>query len=450
MPVDVQELLGSLCSRFDAAKEIVNTELDCFSTELRELLDESDSLTIDGKKMAKNLLVLAQQCIEMETSEFRTKCEEIVKDLTLKRQQCQTGLLKWLLTRMLFILTRCTRLLHFEKDTEPVDGKSLHKFRKCLESIPSIEVNWFSSQENPESGYIPNLRNDSRLKLKEKRHECVLPQSTQCRTEDVEEGNENSSKNLLLTGLASKDSKFLSNLWQSDVLCGDSAKNNICNSNQEQDHNATYLNSMICRICEELVPIIHLESHSYICAYADKCDLKSFDVNERLWRLAELLEQLVESRNLSAQATDNSPDYRMQMSDSAMTSEGCSPKLSESRSRGVEEMFEDLHEMDTACLEESPVSAFINFRGHLGTKLNLCGPPSSTGSMTSASSTNTPRAGNFDLFWLDHNNPSDLEDVKQVLYLQTNKYSLKETLCSKKERKKKLDVQALLSVYIRN
>lgn len=412
---DMKELLGSLCSRFDAAKEIVNTELDCFSTELMEALHESDSLTTDGQKMAKNLLVLAQQCIEMETSEFRTKCEDIVKDLTLKRQQCQTGLLKWLLTRMLFILTRCTRLLHFEKDTEPVDGKSLHKFQKCLESIPSIEVNWFPGQEivGPESGYIPNLRNDSRFKLKEKKHECFLPQATQCRSEDVEEGDRNSSKNFMFADLASKSSRFLSNLQQSDALCGDSAINNICNSNQEQDHNATDLNSVICRICEELVPIIHLESHSYICAYADKCDLKSFDVNERLWRLAELLEQLVESRNLSVQATDDSPDCRMHMSDSAMTSEGCSPKLSEWRSRGVEEMFEDLHEMDTACLEESPVSAFI-FRGHLGTKLNLCRPPSSTGSMTSVSSTNTPRAGNFDLFWLDHNNPSDLEDVKQM------------------------------------
>lgn len=50
---DMKELLGSLCSRFDAAKEIVNTELDCFSTELMEALHESDSLTTDGQKNGK-------------------------------------------------------------------------------------------------------------------------------------------------------------------------------------------------------------------------------------------------------------------------------------------------------------------------------------------------------------------------------------------------------------
>lgn len=393
----------------------MNTELNCFSKELTEALHESDSLSVDGRKMVVELLILAQQCTEMDIPDFRAKCEEIVQDLTLKRQQCQTGFIKWLLTRMLFILTRCTRLLHFERDTEPVDGKSFHKFQECLESIPSIEVNWFVNQEivDPVVG-----RNASSCKLNKENHTSILPQVPQCRPEEpVEKGETSPPKDLMLRGSPSKSSHFLSKFQECDVvdgeLSGDTTNCNSHNSNQEQDHFSGDLSSVICRICEELVPISHLESHSYICAYADKCDLKSLDVNERLLRLAELLEQLVESRNLSVQATDDSPDCRM-ISDSAMTSEGCSPKLGDWRSRGVEEMFEELHEMDTACIEDSPVAAFINFRGHLSGKLNLCGPPSTTGSMTSASSANTPRAGNFDLFWLDHNDPSDLEDVKQV------------------------------------
>ncbi|CBI19674.3 unnamed protein product, partial [Vitis vinifera] len=146
--------------------------------------------------------------------------------------------------------------------------------------------------------------------------------------------------------------------------------------------------SVICRICEENVPTSHLESHSYICAYADKCDLKYLDIDERLSKLAEILEQIIESR--------------------------CSPKISEWRNKGVEGMFEDLHEMDTACIDDSYLTNPLNLKGHWGTKLSQYGAPSSTGSMTSMSSTNTPRAGHFDLFWLEHNNPSKLEDVQQM------------------------------------
>ncbi|KAK9270754.1 hypothetical protein L1049_026337 [Liquidambar formosana] len=138
---DLKELLGSLHSRFDAAKEVVNVELASFAGDGMDVLQKND-LNPEGQKMAEDLLILAQQCMEMTSSEFRVKCETIVQDLTEKRRQCQTGLLKWLVTRLLFILTRCTRLLQFQKDCEPIDEKSLHKFKKCLESIPAVEMGW--------------------------------------------------------------------------------------------------------------------------------------------------------------------------------------------------------------------------------------------------------------------------------------------------------------------
>ncbi|XP_027091413.2 probable serine/threonine protein kinase IRE4 isoform X1 [Coffea arabica] len=420
---DMKELLRSLHSRFDAAKEVVNTELDCFSKELMEILQD-DSLSQEGHRMAEQLLILAQECTEMAASKFRTKCEEIVQDLTAKRQQCQAGLLKWLLTRMLFILTRCTRLLHFEKDAEPVDGKSLHKFQECLKSIPSIEVNWFVNQEmaGSESDYAINLKNDSKRNLQKRNHAYTLFRPSQHRFEAaVQQVDAMFPKDFTSIGqnLPSETSRVLPNVQEVDELGGrfseKSTNRASINVSKEQENYMEDSNLVICRICEELVPITHLESHSYICAYADKCYLNSLDVNERLIRLAELLEQLVESRNLSIQATDESPEYsRMQLADSAVASEVYSPKVNEFRNRGMDGMFEDIHEMDTACIEDSQIASFINSKGYWGSKLNLYGPPSSTGSMTSASSTNTPRAGSFDLFWLDHNNPSELEDVKQM------------------------------------
>lgn len=55
--------------------------------------------------------------------------------------------------------------------------------------------------------------------------------------------------------------------------------------------------SVICRICEEEVTLSHLEPHSYICAYADKCEINCLDVDERLLKLEEILEQIIDSRS---------------------------------------------------------------------------------------------------------------------------------------------------------
>ncbi|CAK9142824.1 unnamed protein product [Ilex paraguariensis] len=424
---DLKELLGSLHSRFDATKEVVNTELACFAREAMEVLQKkSDSLSLEGQKMTEELLILAQQCIEMTSLEFRTKCEAVVQDLTERRQQCQTGLLKWLLTRMLFILTRCTRLLHFERDKDPIDEKSLYKFKECLENIPSVEMSWVLNRgiADSDSGYSLNKKGVATRKLQMKNQATVLSQAAQCRSEmSVDESDAVLGKDFMVSEQKSPSENsqigIPSNLQQfrqaDDNFPGESIIKISCGSLQEQEYISDDSNLVICRICEELVPTPHLESHSYICAYADKCDLKGLDVDERLLKLAEFLEQIIEAHNPGVNSTLDSPENsRMHITSSVITPEGCSPKISEWRSKGVEGMFEDLHEMDTACIEDSQLATSINLRGLSAVKLSHCGPPSSTGSMTSASSTNTPRAGNFDFFWPEHNNPSELEDVQQM------------------------------------
>ncbi|KAK9914085.1 hypothetical protein M0R45_037883 [Rubus argutus] len=63
-----------------------------------------------------------------------------------------------------------------------------------------------------------------------------------------------------------------------------------------EQQNVTYENLMICRICEVEIPTVHVEEHSRICTIADRCDLKGLTVNERLERVAEALERIMESR----------------------------------------------------------------------------------------------------------------------------------------------------------
>lgn len=194
-----------------------------------------------------------------------------------------------------------------------------------------------------------------------------------------------------------------------------------CDSLQEREECSDGLDIVICRICEENVPASHLESHSYICAYADKCDLEGFDVDERLLKTAEILEQIVESYNQSNRASCSSPEIsRIQSANSVMGSECHSPRVQEWHSKGMEGMFEDLHEMDTACIDDSHVATSNNLKTLLAMKIGACHRSSSNGSMTPASSTTTPRSGHFDLYWLEHNNPSEHEDVNQVTFFDDN------------------------------
>lgn len=402
--------MGSLRSRFDAAKEVVNMELACFAGELMELSQKKDFSSPEAQKLVEDLLILCQQCSEMTSSELRAKCETVVQDLTEKRKLCQTGLLKWLLTRMLFILTRCTRLLHFERGSESIDENSLHKIKECLDSVPYVEMSWDPDPLLPNAGsaYTSNLIRDAKHELQGQIKTSNSSEATS--TMDFIAINNDSfpqSSHFDLLRSVQEYHKADGNYLGDSV---DKAGSSL----HEQERNLGGSESVICRICEEVVPTSHLEAHSYICAYAEKCDLKCVDLDDRLLKLAEMLELIIDSFNMTFHASFDSPESsRIQIPNPGTLPEGYSPNVSEWRSKSMEGMFEDLHEMDTAFIEDSH-HIINNLRGHLGMKLGQCGPPSSAGSITSGSSTNTPRAGNFDYLWMEHNNPSELEDVQQV------------------------------------
>ncbi|RWR72347.1 putative serine/threonine protein kinase IRE4 isoform X1 [Cinnamomum micranthum f. kanehirae] len=452
---DLKELLGSLRSRFDVAKEAVNAELTFFAGEIVEILERKDS-SPRAQGMIEYVLNLAQQCTEMTSSEFRGKCEGIVQDLAERRQRCQVGLMKHLLTRMLFILTRCTRILQFQKDSEPINEDSLHKFKMCLESIPAVEMSWVRRQGNADfvSDSSSSQKGDTDHQFQGHSKEISLRQRPLDRSEPRLHENhetaiishkdsvavENNSLSPLADvhssescitmpdthRLGAPPSRKRSPSYEEDsdlqcfqVIGSSSSRRLLQKSNRaslhDQEQPSQEYASVICRICEESVPASHLEAHSYICAHADKCDFHGLDVDERLFKVADMLEQIVESYTPSFHTFYGSPEIlRMQIGNSMVGSEGHSPKVNEWHNKGTEGMFEDLHEMDTACIDDSFLASSNNVKAHLSMKLGHCVGPSSTGSMTSVSSTNTPRGSHFDLYWLEQNNPSEQEDVQQM------------------------------------
>ncbi|XP_057793956.1 probable serine/threonine protein kinase IRE4 isoform X2 [Salvia miltiorrhiza] len=411
---DLKELLGSLRSRFDAAKKVMDIELGSFSREVLEILQKVEILTPDEYKMAEELFVLAQQCIDMTSLDFRTKCEKIVQDLTAKRQTCQIELLKLLFTRILFIMTRCTRLLHFEKDSWPVNEQSIGKFRECLERVPSVDMNWVVNKGFAESEMGDDLRpkDDANQKLPGKDHTCDTTSEIESTSKDRADKHDSE----VIKGSMLVQQKRSQNAF-ADFFDGEHTDDmfQIESINLEKGNCSDDSNLVICRICEELVPATHLEPHSYICAFADKCVSKHSDVNEHLLKIAELLEHLLELRNSSNHETCINPEIlRVRTINSTATTEGYSPKGGECRSKGMDGLLEDLHEMDTACIEDSHIASLVNLKSHLLNKVNQYGSPSSNGSMTSTSSANSPRAGNLDVLWLDQNNLSEQEDMQQI------------------------------------
>lgn len=407
-----QELLGSLHSRFDVAKEIVDKKLDDFVIDVEEAIEKINPSCPEDREMAEELLNLAQACIEMTSAQLRATCESIVQDLTTKRKQCQAGLVKWLFSQLLFILTHCTRVVMFQKETEPIDENSFRKFKECLESIPAVETNWVPTSRVADcgSGYPIYHKNEAGQNLKTRDKESLESETTFGYAIPDDHSNNAARDGYAASklGLPLHKSQFDSKMVERRFYLSDEYQDKMPNEPGKEFGGS---DSVICRICEEEVPLSHLEPHSYICAYADKCEINCLDVDERLLKLEEILEQIIDSRSLNSFTQVGGLENSV-LQKSGVASEGCSPKMNEWRNKGVEGMFEDLHEMDTAFIDESYTYP-NNLKSHVGAKLYNYGTSSSTGSVTSVSSTNTPRTSHFDSYWLERHSPEQ-EDLQLV------------------------------------
>ncbi|KAJ3703414.1 hypothetical protein LUZ61_007119 [Rhynchospora tenuis] len=357
---DLKVLLASFNTKFDDAKEMVNLDLGKFVKDLKDAME--NGFLSEEQATAQELLNLSRECLQMIPCEFRERCERIVCDLAERKDQPESSVLEKFKTRLLFVLTHCTRLLQYGEENWKVDNEPFEKFKKCLQSVPSFEMKWVPA---------PDV-------------EASVCSTDSLATEEETKG---------IPNIVQKDQRLLQLL--------DSPQNFAKEENVPSDEWGQQ--TVMCRMCEESVPTSHLESHSYVCAYANECDLEVLSIDERLHKIADMLEQIVESDQLCGQSIDSS-----------VKSEHESPQVQEWHNKGTEGMFEDIHELDTARMDELHCGASNSVKGLLSMKLGGGGSNggSSNGSVTSASSNNTPRS--FDLFWLEYNNPSDQEDINQV------------------------------------
>lgn len=179
---------------------------------------------------------------------------------------------------------------------------------------------------------------------------------------------------------------------------------------------------------------------------ACRCDQQGLGVDERLRRLAETLEKMVDSLTpkSSIVAAGGSPDTAKtsssvnggDSSDGGL-SERCGPgsekyivteKIGgEFLRRGSEEMLEDLHEIDTASIvDEGRGFNAVIYKTRFGPKVEHCAaapsssagtvlaPASSAGSLTPRSPLATPRTSQIDLLLADRSNFTEADDPVQV------------------------------------
>lgn len=111
-----------LRGKFDKLKEEVNADLGIFAGDLVGILEETSVSHPEWQENLEDLLIIARKCAKMTSNEFWLKCENIVQILDDRRQDLSTGILKQVHTRLLFILTRCTRLVQFHKECGYEEG----------------------------------------------------------------------------------------------------------------------------------------------------------------------------------------------------------------------------------------------------------------------------------------------------------------------------------------
>ncbi|CAN6450599.1 unnamed protein product [Victoria cruziana] len=441
-PDELKCLLGSTYTRIDVIKEAMNSRLALFTREVSAILAEQGSMPAESRKKAKELLVLLKVCKNLPCSEFQNKSEAIVGGLAEKRLLCESGWLKQIFSKMIFILAQYSRLVQAYKEKGLINKDCLSMFMEYLKSVPDIETNWTqqSSTGIKSDGVFKHLENDRSISgadvlLKPQSAESLDKEDTATRgypesdsmAISLQSSERYSDQASIMESNASTffrtpDEKLHSSCDDAETLVfqedGNSPKTLLDELEWGLTHEQPihdYVDGVICRICEKLVPPSHLETHSYICAFAEKCDVKSLDVNQRLLKFAEILEHIIKCyTSIDCAATCGSPGISKVQTPFSGGFEGQSLKVTEWHNKGVEGMFEDIHEMDTACIDEAHVAASNTCTG-IGLKDQFV-EPLSADCTTPTSSSSTPRATQFNLFWLGRN-PLESENVMQMCTL---------------------------------
>ncbi|KAM1708827.1 hypothetical protein TB2_001704 [Malus domestica] len=444
----MEEIMVAVKARFEKLKEEVDFDLGAFAGDLVGMLEKSTQSHPEWKENFEDLLVIARRCAKMSPSEFWVKCEGIVQNLDDRRQEIPMGALKQAHTRLLFILTRCTRLVQFQKESgyEEEHILSLHQFSD-LGVYPEQVV------EATQQSYSGSLGGKE---ANEKKMRKSREQEKNCGVEEVEVGTAKSvestgsyrmsswkklpsaaEKNQKGNDVADTPSKEKSDrLHAKDdtKTCGDYSTEHLDTSSCHLEHsevsasaqtvswgiwmdqqNVAYENLMICRICEVEIPTVHVEEHSRICTIADRCDLKGLTVNERLERVAEALERIMESWTPKGIETRGNFDVaRVYPSQMHEDSNELSPKRID-LSRFSESILDCIPDVDNSfVMEDLNVLPDISCDAHSALIREQGTRTSSAGSSTPRSPLQTPRTSHLEMLLSGGRAIPELESSQQI------------------------------------
>ncbi|KAI3778108.1 hypothetical protein L2E82_07137 [Cichorium intybus] len=451
----VEEILVMLRGKFDKLKEEVNADLAIFAGDLVGILEETSVSHPEWQENLEDLLIIARKCAKMTSNEFWLKCENIVQILDDRRQDLSTGILKQVHTRLLFILTRCTRLVQFHKECGYEEGHhilGLHQLSDlgCYQKvIESTYQNFSSSLEEPEATVTKIT--DNAHGVNEEQNQATM--NLDGGIEDAEVNTAKSVASSTSSYRISSWKKFPStkNLKGLDDISIDTPTKDVADQlelpkddhvlnveipicppeNLEpptnltrvasgvsvSQHHAAYESSLICRICEVEIPTVHVEEHSRICTIADRCDLKGLTVNERLCRVSETLERIIDSCTpKSADISVGCSDVgRVSLSSTPEDSDESSPKTHRSSCRCSEEILECVHGVDAPYVMDNLQSLpdmSTETRGILTPV--TCHKASSGGSLTPRSPLLTPRANQIEVFLSERKTTTEHENWQQI------------------------------------
>jgi hypothetical protein len=449
----MQEVLKVIQVRFEKAKEEVNTDLAVFAGDLVSVMEKYADSHPEWKETLEDLLILARSCSVMTPGELWLQCEGIVQDLDDQRQELPMGVLKKLYTRMLFILTRCTRLLQFHKESGFAEDEIVMDQRDKI--IQSAD-NKILTQSGPHATTSRSSKSDARKSYSQEQHnlkwrrsqeikpvKILLPLDTDIKKEVESPTRERISSWKPFPSPVPKPPKEPTPIKEEaptkkmDTLATIPSGVELTSPVESVSHqplppkhqhktswghwsdqpNISEEGSIMCRICEEYIPTNYVENHSAVCAIADRCDQKGVSVDERLVRVAETLEKLVESYTQRDLINSVSSPDAAKVSNPGINeeSDGTSPKLSDCSRRGSADMIDYLQDADnTISLDDIKNLPSMTCKTRFGPKSDHGMATSSAGSMTPRSPLTTPRSNHIDMLLAGRSAINESNDLPQV------------------------------------
>ncbi|KAH6783094.1 AGC cGMP-dependent and protein kinase kinase family protein [Perilla frutescens var. hirtella] len=434
----MEEIMVMIRVKFDKLKGEVDADLGIFAGDLVSVLEKTSKSR--SKECLEDLLLVARQCATMSADDFWIKCEGIVQNLDDRRQELPTGTLKQVHTRLLFILSRCTRLVHFQKEI-------------------GYEEDFATSHQLSDLGVYPERFLGSSSGIKESRDKHTYKVVEQKQSNPINNQGHATEEVSTATSIASSPGSFRMSSWKKlpsaaeknrrghgtvDSPCKDkpeglqhkkkvnSPENTpsaVCQVEHatenmksqrvgwgawDQPHMA-YEDSLICRICEVEIPTVHVEQHSRICTIADRCDLKGLTVNERLERVAETLEKVLES--WTPKGSDEgfgSPEVVRESASCAQDDlDGLSPKGNSLSCRCPEDMMDYLEAESSFSVDDLHSSLNISCDSRPLTP-DQSKKASSAGSLTPRSPLVTPRMTQIEFLLSGRRTISEQESYQQI------------------------------------